>query len=109
MKTRSLNRKKSLDVRTSREYSFEIHPSTLHVDPDVEQSVDSVEFVFPRECFFFEDFVVRGQLHCVDWVDVLFEFVEQVVPAADQFAFVLVADQVQFVRLPKLFDLLIKQ
>ena len=44
--------------------------------------------------------VVRRELHGGHAVDVLFDLVEEVVPAADQAALVLVTDQVQFVRVP---------
>ena len=49
--------------------------------------------------------VVRGQLHGGDAVDVLLDLVEEVVPASDQAALVLVVDQVQLVRVPHLPDL----
>ena len=38
-------------------------------------------------------------------IDVLFELVEEVVPASDEPALVLVVDHVQLVALPSLFDL----
>lgn len=44
--------------------------------------------------------VVRRELHCRHTVDVFFDFVEKVIPAADQTAFVLIVNQVQFIRVP---------
>ena len=38
-------------------------------------------------------------------IDVLFELVEEVVPASDEPALVLIVDHVQLVALPSLFDL----
>ena len=49
--------------------------------------------------------VVGGQLHGRHLVDVLLELVEQVVPPPDDPALVLVVDQVQLVRVPRLLDL----
>ena len=48
---------------------------------------------------------VGGELHGRDLVDVLLELVEEVVPAADQLALVLVGHQVQLVVLPGLPNL----
>lgn len=36
-----------LDISRAAENAFEIHPAPLHVDPDVEESVDTVELLFP--------------------------------------------------------------
>ncbi len=105
MKTRSFDGQQSLDISTSGEDALEIDPTALDVDPDVKEGVDAVELVLPRDRFFFEDLVVGRELHRVHGVDVLLELVEQVVPATDELALVLVADQVEFVRLPELFDL----
>lgn len=44
--------------------------------------------------------VIWRELHGRHTVDVLHDFVEEVIPASDQAAFVLVVDQVQFICIP---------
>ena len=46
------------------------------------------------------------QSHCGHLVDVLLDLVEEVVPASDELALVLVVDHVELVGLPCLLDLL---
>ncbi len=43
---------------------------------------------------------IRRKFHGCDWVDVLLDFGEEVVPTSDQSALVLVVDQVQLIHLP---------
>jgi len=45
----SFNRQQVLDVGWAGEDAFEVDPTTLNVNPDIKQRVDSVQFVFPRQ------------------------------------------------------------
>ena len=94
-----------LDVRTASENAFQVHPSALHVDPHVEQVVDLVEAVLPGHGIILKHLEVRRQLHGCHRVDVLLDLGEEVVPATDDLALVLVVDQVQLVRMPSLAHL----
>ncbi len=42
------------DVCASGEDAFQVNPSALHVDPDVKQSHDAVEFVLPAQSVLLE-------------------------------------------------------
>lgn len=46
----SFHRKQSFDVSTASKYAFQVHPSSLYIDPNIKQGIDSVQFVFPRQC-----------------------------------------------------------
>ena len=91
---------KVLDVGTASEDSLQIHPATLYIDPHIKQGIDPVQPVLPSQCFVLKHLVVWRQLHGRDRVDVLLDLCEQVVPASDDAALVLVVYQVQFVCLP---------
>ena len=69
--------------------TFEVNPSALDVDPDIEEGVDAVQLLFPRKSIFLELLEVGRELHRRDLVHVLLDLVEQIVPSADQAAFVL--------------------
>ncbi len=49
-----LHRKQVFDVCASCENAFQVNPSALHVDPDVKQSHDAVEFVLPAQSVLLE-------------------------------------------------------
>lgn len=49
--------------------------------------------------------IIRRELHGGDAVDMLLHFVEEIVPAADDLALVLVVYEVQLVALPRLANL----
>lgn len=49
--------------------------------------------------------VIRRKFHRSDTVDVFLDFVEEIVPSADNLALVLIVDQVQFIALPGLANL----
>lgn len=49
--------------------------------------------------------VVGRQFHCRNAVDVLFDLVEEVVPASDQTTLVLVVHQIKLIRVPHFTDL----
>lgn len=43
-----------LDIGAAREDAFKVDPLPLNIDPDIEQNVDTVEFLFPGCSVFFE-------------------------------------------------------
>lgn len=47
LESRSLHRQQGLDIGRTTEYAFEIHPTALHVDPYVEQSINAIQFLLP--------------------------------------------------------------
>lgn len=53
--------------------------------------------------------VVWRQFHCRNAVDVLFDLVEEVVPASDQTTLVLVVHQIKLIRVPHFTDLKTKK
>ena len=93
-----------LDVRVASEDALEVHPLALHIDPDIEEDVDAVELVFPRRRLLLELFVVRRVSHGLQRVQVITALGEQIVPATNEPAFVLVVDEIQVVILPVLAD-----
>ena len=53
-KPASLNRQKGLDVGRSTEDTLQVNPATLHINPDIKQSVDPVELVLPGDSLLFK-------------------------------------------------------
>ncbi|KAI6748664.1 hypothetical protein HG530_015437 [Fusarium avenaceum] len=75
-----------LDISITSEDTLEVNPLTLNINPNIEKHMDAVKFVLPRHCFFFKLFVV--------------------IPTANETDFVLIADHLQSIVLPRLADLL---
>ena len=94
-----------LDVSRSSEDALQIDPAPLHINPDVKQSIDAVQLVFPSKRLFLKLLVVRRELHGSHAVNVLLDLVKKVIPSSDQAALVLVVDQIQLIGLPHFADL----
>ena len=90
VKPRALRWQKMANVSTAGEYSFEIHPLALHVNPHIKEGIDAVQLVVPSVGLFFKYLVVRRKLHGVQTIDVLLHFVEKIIPTLDQPRLVLV-------------------
>ena len=93
------------DVSTSGENPLQVDPPPLDINPNIKKSIDPVQPVLPGHGVVLKHLEVGRQLHGGHRVDVLFDFVEKVVPAADQTALVLVVDQVKFIGHPGLAHL----
>lgn len=58
------------DVGASGEYSFQVNPSSLHVDPHIEQSRYSVQFLLPGASLFFKHLSnSRNFIMCVQYIE----------------------------------------
>ena len=95
-----------LDVRIARKDTFQIDPLALDIDPDIEQYMDAVEFVFPRSSLLLELLEVRRMPHLLKAIEVFTALSEQLVPTLDKFALVFVMDHLQFVLVPLRLDFL---
>ncbi|KAH6607744.1 hypothetical protein Trco_004057 [Trichoderma cornu-damae] len=95
-----------LDVGVPGEDALQVNPLALHVDPDVEEDVDAIQLVLPGHGVLLEFLVVGRVLHGLERVQVLAALGEEVVPATDKPALVLVVDHLEGVVLPRLADLL---
>lgn len=53
-------------------------------------------------------FVVRRQFHSSNGINMLFNFVEKIIPSSDNLTLVLIVDEIQFIALPRFTNLNIR-
>ena len=80
------------DVSASSEYPLKVDPPPLNVNPYVKEVIDPVQSVLPGHSIVLKHLEVGGQLHGGHGVDMFFDLVEKVIPAADETTLVLVVD-----------------
>ncbi len=87
-----------LDVGTAGEDAFKVNPLPLHINPDIEEDVDTIQLLFPgrgvllKYCMSAQlgddvktpTSVVRREFHGLQRVEVLSTFVEQLIPTTDR-------------------------
>lgn len=53
------------DVSTACKDTFQIDPASLHINPDIKQSHDSIQLVFPAQGIFFKHLGENGKKNMV--------------------------------------------
>jgi hypothetical protein len=54
LEARSLHWKQNFDVCTARKYAFKVYPSSLNINPHIEQGIYAIQFLLPSEGFLFK-------------------------------------------------------
>jgi hypothetical protein len=97
-----------LDVRASEQNSFQVHPSTLDIDPGFERCPKLREAIFPKLAFFLKfsnGSIVRRAFHQSQPTDVVIKSCEQVVPSSDQASTILEENQLELLLHPSISQL----
>ena len=63
MKAGCLNRQQLFDVCAASEDPLQVHPAPLYINPHIEQTVDAVQLVLPRQCIFLK--LLQGDIYCI--------------------------------------------
>ncbi len=71
LELRRFRGKQKFDVRAAREYTLQIDPLALDIEPDVEDGVYGIELLVPRGRLLFEDLVVWRRFHGGHHLDAL--------------------------------------
>ena len=70
-KPRGLDWEQGLDVSRPTEDPLQVDPASLHINPDVEESVDPVQLILPGDRLLLKHLVIRRELHRGHLVDIL--------------------------------------
>lgn len=97
--------KLSFDIRRAKKDALQVHPSALHINPNIKRELELLQFVIPLGDFGLEGLVVRRYFHRSQVVEIFLKLGEEFVPSSNQFALGLILNQFEFEYVPIFLDL----